>query len=62
MTGTQLAAEIRSRGKNIPFILLTGFGDEMKAQGDTPPEVDLVLGKPLTTSTLRAALLSVARP
>jgi CheY-like chemotaxis protein len=62
MTGTQLAAEIRSRGKDIPFILLTGFGDEMKAQGDMPPEVDLVLGKPLTTSTLRAALLSVARP
>lgn len=61
MTGTQLAAEIRAQGKSIPFILLTGFGDEMKAQGDMPPEVDLVLGKPLTTSTLRAALLSVAR-
>jgi signal transduction histidine kinase len=62
MTGTQLAAEIRSRGRSIPFILLTGFGDEMKAQGAPPPEVDLVLGKPLTISTLRAALLSVARP
>jgi signal transduction histidine kinase len=61
MTGTQLATEIRTRGKIIPFILLTGFGDEMKAQGDPPPEVDLVLGKPLTISTLRAALLSVAR-
>jgi CheY-like chemotaxis protein len=62
MTGTQLAAEIHARGMRIPFILLTGFGDEMKAQGDPPPEIDLVLGKPLTSSTLRAALLTVARP
>ena len=43
MTGTQLAAEIHARGMRIPFILLTGFGDEMKAQGDPPPEIDLVL-------------------
>lgn len=56
MTGTQLASEIRSKGDKTPFILLTGFGDEMLAQGGTPPGVNLVLSKPVTGVGLHQAM------
>ncbi len=56
MTGSQLASEIRAKGDQTPFILLTGFGDEMLAQGSTPPGVDLVLSKPVTSASLYQAI------
>ena len=59
MTGAQIAAEALSKKIAVPFILLTGFGDEMRAKGGTPPGVDLLLSKPLTTSALRKALKTV---
>jgi CheY-like chemotaxis protein len=59
MTGAELAAEARSRGCSLPVILLTGFGDEMRAQGGSPPGVDLIVSKPLTAKGLREALKAV---
>ena len=59
MTGAQIASEAVAAGVKVPFILLTGFGDEMRAQGGTPPGVDLLLSKPLTSSSLRKALEAV---
>ena len=59
MTGSQLASEIRAKGNKIPFILLTGFGDEMLAQGSTPPGVDLVLSKPVTSASLYQAIKKI---
>ena len=59
MTGTQLASELRTKGDNTPFILLTGFGDEMLAQGSTPPGVDLILSKPVTGTSLYEAIQKV---
>jgi CheY-like chemotaxis protein len=56
MTGSQIAAEMRRRGFNAPFILLSGFGDEMRAKGGNPEGVDLLLSKPVTASGLRRAL------
>jgi signal transduction histidine kinase len=56
MSGTELAEEIRARGWRVPFLLLTGFGEEMKAQGGSPPGVDLIVSKPLTRMGLREAL------
>ncbi len=60
MTGAQLAAEVRALGVRVPIILLTGFGDEMRVKGGTPPGVDLLLSKPLTARGLREALKTVA--
>lgn len=60
MTGAELAAEARSQGYSLPVILLTGFGDEMRAQGGSPPGVDLIVSKPLTAKGLREALKAVA--
>ena len=59
MTGAQIASEAVAAGVKVPFILLTGFGDEMRAQGGTPPGVDLLLSKPLTSYSLRNALETV---
>jgi hypothetical protein len=59
MTGSQLASEIRAKGDKTPFILLTGFGDEMLAQGSTPPGVDLVLSKPVTSASLYQAIKKI---
>jgi len=59
MTGAQIASEAVAAGVKVPFILLTGFGDEMRAQGGTPPGVDLLLSKPLTSNSLRNALETV---
>lgn len=60
MTGSQIAAEIRRRNLRVPFILLTGFGDEMRANGGNPEGVDLLLSKPVTASGLRRALREVS--
>ena len=59
MSGDQLAAAIKRVAPNISVILLTGFGDIMKAAGDQPVDVDTILTKPVTVSALRQALAKV---
>lgn len=61
MTGSQIAAEMRRRNLQVPFILLTGFGDEMRANGGNPEGVDLLLSKPVTASGLRKALQAASK-
>jgi len=59
MSGDQLAAAIKRVAPNTSVILLTGFGDIMKAAGDQPVDVDTILTKPVTVSALRQALAKV---
>lgn len=59
MNGTQLAASIKALSPATPVILLTGFGDEMQAQGTRPDGVDLVLSKPVSMAGLRHAVFTV---
>ena len=59
MNGVQLAAALKERAPATPVILLTGFGEEMLALGESPRAVDLVLGKPVTAADLRRAVFSV---
>jgi signal transduction histidine kinase len=61
MTGSQVAAEMLRRQLKVPFILLTGFGDEMRAKGGNPEGVDLLLSKPVTASGLRRALQAASK-
>ena len=58
MSGVQLGAAIKKSSAGTPVILLTGFGDEMKAQA-LPGGVDLVLAKPVSIADLRGAIYSV---
>lgn len=59
LSGVQVAATIKATHPHLPVILLTGFGDEMQASGQLPPEVDLVVCKPVSTTDLRRALVRV---
>jgi CheY-like chemotaxis protein len=59
MNGVQLAAAMKELTPGTPVILLTGFGEEMLALGESPRGVDLVLGKPVTAADLRRAVFGV---
>lgn len=58
MNGDQLAAAIKAF-TTIPVILLTGFGELMKANHEMPTGVDYVMSKPFTFDTLHQALVYV---
>ncbi|WP_431289428.1 ATP-binding protein [Roseateles chitinivorans] len=54
--GRRVAAAAKARSLRTPVILLTGWGQRLIAEGQTPPAVDLVLSKPPKIRELRAAL------
>ncbi len=56
MNGDQLAIQIKKIKPEMPVILLTGFGDLMLDVGERPAGVDLIVSKPFTLHSLRAAL------
>jgi len=57
MSGDELARAIKERHPQIPVIMLTGFGDIMKAAGEHPAGVDVVLSKPVSLAVLRETVL-----
>jgi PAS domain S-box-containing protein len=59
MTGEAFTAAARSAGITIPILMLTGFGELMKAAGKVPPGVNKVVNKPVTIDGLRAAVAEV---
>ena len=59
MNGEQLAAAIHTSLPGLPVILMTGFGDLLKADGQLPPQISAILSKPVTLSSLREALAKV---
>jgi len=56
MSGDEVAAEIRAQWPKVPIILLTGFGDIMKEEGEKPGCVDVILSKPIAMSDLSTAI------
>ena len=56
MNGDQLAVAVKDLRPTMPIIMLTGFGDIMKAMDDRPPAVDWVLSKPVRPAALREAV------
>ncbi len=59
MNGEQLAAAIGILAPDTAIILLTGFAEEMHAAGNLPPDIDLVVGKPISAAALRSAIREV---
>ena len=59
MNGEQLAAAIHKHSPGLPVVLVTGFGDKMKAANKMPPHISAILSKPITEDSLRAALAEV---
>lgn len=57
MRGEDLAVEVKRARPGQRVAMLTGFGDVMRATGQRPPGVDLVLAKPASLDDLRRALV-----
>lgn len=60
MSGEQLAKAVKAHRSGTAVILLTGFGEEMKAAGTLPEGIDMIVGKPVSGSDLRKAIHEVA--
>ena len=58
--GRQVAAAIKKASHETPIILLTGWGQRLRVDGDIPDYVDRVLNKPPKLRELRAALAQLA--
>ena len=58
--GRKVAAAVKEASPATPVILLTGWGQSLQDDGDTPPHVDRVMGKPPRLAELREALASLA--
>ena len=54
--GRQVVAAVRTIAPDTPIILLTGWGQQMRAPEQEVPQVNRVLGKPPRLRELRAAL------
>jgi len=53
MTGDQVAARVREFRPETPIVLLTGFANIIRQNGEKPANIDEVLSKPLSQQTLR---------
>jgi len=53
--GRKVAAAIKTTSPSTPVVMLTGWGQRLVAEGETPPYVDRVLSKPPRLSEMRAA-------
>jgi CheY-like chemotaxis protein len=60
--GRKVAAAIKVTSPATPVILLTGWGQRMMAEEETPANVDRVLAKPPKLREVREALAQLCRP
>jgi signal transduction histidine kinase/CheY-like chemotaxis protein len=60
MNGDRLASAVKSLAPDTPVILLTGFGNLMDPDLETPKDVDVLLSKPASVEKIRDALAKVA--
>jgi CheY-like chemotaxis protein len=57
--GHQVAKTIKAESPGTPIIMMTGWGAQMKEDGETAPEVDAVVGKPPRIQELNSLLLKL---
>jgi signal transduction histidine kinase/CheY-like chemotaxis protein/HAMP domain-containing protein len=60
--GRKVAGTIKQLSPSTPVILLTGWGQRLLSDNDTPAHVDIVLSKPPKLKDLREALHKVTSP
>ena len=58
--GRQVATTIKKEFHGTPIIMMTGWGTMMKEDGEAPPEVDALVGKPPRIKELNELLLRFA--
>jgi PAS domain S-box-containing protein len=60
MSGDQLAQAIKQANPGTPVILLTGLGEMLRASGEQPEGVDLVVAKPIRMAALQRAVAQIS--
>lgn len=58
--GHKVAAQIKTHSPGTPVILLTGWGQQLIARGQMPPNVDRVLAKPPKLREIREAFAALS--
>lgn len=61
MNGIQLGQMVKQMHPTTPVILLTGFGDELKVNGQMPDGIDMIVSKPVSSAELRRAILEATK-
>ena len=61
VSGDQVALAAKKKFPTLPVIMITGFGEIMKANEQTPDGVDLVVSKPISMMSLAQAIAVVIR-
>ncbi len=56
MSGDEVSVEIKGMHADTPIIMLTGFGEIMKGNGEIPIGVDTIVGKPATQREINHAI------
>jgi CheY-like chemotaxis protein len=59
--GREVVRTVKRESPTTPMIMLSGWGRQMKADGDESAEADYVLSKPPRIHELRQALSKVSR-
>jgi CheY-like chemotaxis protein len=59
MSGDSVAMALKQISPEVPIIMVTGFGEIMKATGETPKGVDEILSKPVTRTELDQSIARV---
>jgi hypothetical protein len=58
--GRKVASAVKSAAPETVLLLLTGWGQRLVEDGNTPPYVDRILSKPPKLRELRLALAELA--
>ena len=60
MKGDKLASAIRAQAPEQPIIMVTAYGESLRAAGDFPLAVNLVVSKPFELKAFREAVRQLA--
>jgi CheY-like chemotaxis protein len=60
MTGWEVARVVKARRPDLPVVLITGWGEDPEGRPDDRRAADVIIAKPVTPVSLRAALARAA--
>ena len=60
MTGWEVARAVKARRPDLPVVIITGWGDDPVGRPEDRRAADIIIAKPVTPVSLRAALARAA--
>lgn len=62
ISGERLVSQLKKASPALPVIMLTGYADYLRENGQKLEGIDLILSKPISMATLREAIAKVVAP